>query len=178
MRDGPVPGGFSTETGRCAVFFTVVDPMDDEQDLRETFLRFTRSKNRASQKYLGTTSRYNILVQFTLKKEDCDFTKQGLMRSSTMTYCLPSSLRKQCAWKLKNSFTNEKAQDHVLFSELSRNVNHKIYRDKKQDHLGKHKAMHRASGKPGATLWITESQAYPSQQFNSRMNKDDTRLPS
>ena len=36
-RNGLVPGGFSTKTGRHAVFFTVVDPMDDEQGLRETF---------------------------------------------------------------------------------------------------------------------------------------------
>ena len=44
--------------------------------------------------------------------------------------------------------------------------------------LVKHKAMHRASGKQDATLWITEFQAYPSQQFNSRMNKDNRQLPS
>ena len=49
----------------------------------------------------------------------------------------------------------------------------KIYPNKKQDDLGKHKAMHRASGKQGATLWIAEFQAHPSQQFNSRMNKDN-----
>ena len=52
-------------------------------------------------------------------------------------------------------------------------VVYKIYPDKKQDHLGQHKAMHRASRKLGATLWITEFQAYLSQQFNSRMNKDN-----
>ena len=34
---GLVPGGFSTKTGRYAVFFTVVDPMDDEQGSREAF---------------------------------------------------------------------------------------------------------------------------------------------
>ena len=39
-------------------------------------------------------------------------------------------------------------------------MDYKIYRDKKQDHLGKHKAMHRAARKPDATLWITEFQAY------------------
>ena len=90
-----------------------------------------------------------------------------------MTHCLQSSLSKRYAWKLKNSFTKEKAQDHVLFSEQIRNVDFKIHPNKKQDDLGKHKAMRRASGKPGATLWIAEFQAYPSQQSNSRMNKDN-----
>ena len=96
------------------------------------------------------------------------------MRSSSMTHCLQSSLTKRYVWKLKNSFTKEKAQDHVLCSEQIRNVCYKIYQDKKQDHLGKHKAMHRASGKPDATLWITEFQAYPSEQFNRRMNRQQT----
>ena len=100
------------------------------------------------------------------------------MRSSSMTHCLQNALRKRYAWKPKNSFTQEKAQDHVLFSEQIRNVDHKIYSDNKQDHLGKHKAMHRASGKSDATLWPTEFQAYHSQQFNSRMNRDNILLPS
>ena len=99
------------------------------------------------------------------------------MRSSSVKRCLQRLLRKRYAWKLKNSFTDEKAQDDVLFSEQIRNVDYKIYPDKKQDHLGKHKAMHRASGKPDATLWITEFQAYPSQQFNGTMNKDNIQLP-
>ena len=47
VNHGLVPGGFSTKTGRYAVFFTVVDPMDDEQGLREDLLRFITSKCRA-----------------------------------------------------------------------------------------------------------------------------------
>ena len=53
---------------------------------------------------------------------------------------------------MRNSFTKEKAQDHVLFSEQIRTVDYKIYPDKKQNHLGKHKAMHRASGKPRCNI--------------------------
>ena len=36
----------------------------------------------------------------------------------------------------------------------------------------------RASGKRDATLWIAEFQAYPSQRFKSRMNKNDKQSPS
>ena len=57
VRNGLVPGGFSTETGRHAVFSTVVNP------LRKP-LRIIKSKNRALQKNLETTSEYCILVQF------------------------------------------------------------------------------------------------------------------
>ena len=44
MHNGLVPGGFSTKTGRHAVFFTVVNPMDDEQGLRETFCDLSKSR--------------------------------------------------------------------------------------------------------------------------------------
>ena len=37
VRNGLGPEGFSTKTGRYAVFFTVMDPMDDKRGLRETF---------------------------------------------------------------------------------------------------------------------------------------------
>ena len=37
VRNGQVPGGFSTRTGRQAVFFTCEDPMDDDQGFRKTF---------------------------------------------------------------------------------------------------------------------------------------------
>ena len=37
VRNGLILGGFGTEQGRYAVFFTVMDPMDDKRGLRETF---------------------------------------------------------------------------------------------------------------------------------------------
>ena len=44
MRNRLVPRGFSTKTGRHAVFFTVMDPMDDEQGLRETFCDLSKAR--------------------------------------------------------------------------------------------------------------------------------------
>ena len=44
VRNGLVPGGFSTKTSRYAVFFTVVEPMDDEQGLRETFCDLSKAR--------------------------------------------------------------------------------------------------------------------------------------
>ena len=44
VRNGLVPGGFSTKTGRHALFFTVVNPMDDEQGSRETFCDLSKAR--------------------------------------------------------------------------------------------------------------------------------------
>ena len=82
------------------------------------------------------------------------------MQLYSVTHCLQNSLRKRYAWKLENSFIKEKAKDHVLRSKQIRSVNHKIYLVKKQDHLGKHNAKCEAFGRPDATSWTTESQAY------------------
>ena len=91
VRNGLVPGGFSTKTSRCAVFFTVVDPMDDEQGLRETFCDLSQAwiapyKNiwkHLQIHYFGAT-------YCPLKKEDSNFSTQGQMPSSSMTHCLQS----------------------------------------------------------------------------------------
>ena len=104
------------------------------------------------------------------------FTKLDPMQYS-LTHCLQSSLRKRYACKLENSFIKEKAKDHVLRSKQIRNVNHKIYQVKKQDHLGKRKAKCEASRRLDATSWTTESQTYLCQRFKSRMNKNDKQSP-
>ena len=72
----------------------------------------------------------------------------------------------------------KQAKDHVLFSEQIRNVDCKIYPQKRQDHLGRRKAMHRVSGRPDATLWTAEFQANQFQQFKGRMNKGNIKLLS
>ena len=100
------------------------------------------------------------------------------MWSSSMTHCLQSSLlRKRYARKLENSFIKEPPKDHVLRSKQIRNVNHKIYPVKKQDHLGKHKAKCEASGRLDATSWTTESQTSLSQRFE-QMKKNSKQSPS
>ena len=37
VNNGLIPGGFSKKMGRQVVCFTVVNPMDDKQGLRETY---------------------------------------------------------------------------------------------------------------------------------------------
>ena len=98
VRDGLVPGGFSTKTERHAVFFTVVNPMDDEHGFWETFLRIITSKNRALQEYLETTSGHGMLVQFIARSRR----RTAILPNKSnavvlLTHCLQSSLRKRCA---------------------------------------------------------------------------------
>ena len=66
VRNGLVPGGFSTETGRHAVFFTVVNPMHDEQGLRETFCELSKARiapHKSTQKpYQDTVYWCNFLL--------------------------------------------------------------------------------------------------------------------
>ena len=97
VRNGLIPGGFSTKTSRCAVFFTVVDPMDGKRDLRETFCGFSQARIAPYKniwKHLQNT--FFGAIYYPLKKEDCDFSKQGLIQLYSMTHCLQSSLRKRC----------------------------------------------------------------------------------
>ena len=75
VNHGFIPGGVSLRTGRQAVFFTIVIPMDNQDGLGETLCDLSQSKNRAIQKYLETLSKYSILMQFEVRstKEDCNF---------------------------------------------------------------------------------------------------------
>ena len=98
VRNGLIPGGFSTKTSRYAVFYTVVDPMDDEQQgLRETFLAIDQKQESRLAKILGNQfkTQYSGAMYCPLEKEDCDFTKQGPMRS--YSHCLQDSMRKHYA---------------------------------------------------------------------------------
>ena len=65
VNHGLIPGGVSLRTGRQAVFFTIVNPMDKQGGIEENPMRLVTSKNRARQKkYLETLSGYSILMQF------------------------------------------------------------------------------------------------------------------
>ena len=75
VRSGLVPGGSSTKTGRCAVFFTVVDPMDDERGSRETCCDLSQARTAPCKNTWKP-------LQDTVF---CSFTNQGLMQLYSMT---------------------------------------------------------------------------------------------
>ena len=76
VRNG-LPGGFSTITTRHAVFFTVVNPMDDEQGSREIFCDLSKARI-ARYKILGNHFRIRYIgaINSSLKKEDCNFKRE------------------------------------------------------------------------------------------------------
>ena len=95
MNHGLIPGGVSLKTGRQAVFFTVVDPIDDQDGLA---MRLVTNKNCAIHKYLETLSEYSILVQFearSTKKEDCNFIKQGRTQLSSVRHCFACRVHRE-----------------------------------------------------------------------------------
>ena len=65
MRSGLIPGGQSLKRGRQSVFFTTVNPVEDENCVVETSCDLTKP---------------------WLKRKDCCFTRQGRMQSSSTTH--------------------------------------------------------------------------------------------
>ena len=78
VHNGLMPGRFITKTGRYAVFFTVVDPMDDEQGSRETFCDSSEARISRHTKILGIIFKIQYvgtIYYYPLNKEDFDFTQ-------------------------------------------------------------------------------------------------------
>ena len=66
VQNGLTPGGFSTTTSRYAVFFIVVEPMDDRRGLRETFCDLSRARIASYKKILGNTSELFKVIQVAI----------------------------------------------------------------------------------------------------------------
>ena len=64
IRSGLIPGGRSLKRGRQSVFFTLVNPMEDDTGTEETPCDLTKPRIAPYKKYLETSSKYGILVQF------------------------------------------------------------------------------------------------------------------
>ena len=72
--------------------------MDDKRGLRGTSAICHKGESRLV-KISGIDFRRQKIgaIYYLLKKEGCDFTKQGLMQLYSMTHCLQSSLRRRYA---------------------------------------------------------------------------------
>ena len=57
MNHGLIPGRVSLKTGRHAVFFTVVNPMDNQDGLEETLCDLSKAKIAPYKEYLETLFR-------------------------------------------------------------------------------------------------------------------------
>ena len=101
MRNGLIPGGFSTKTGKHAVLFTVVIPMDDEQGLWETFCDLSKAR-------IGP-------YKNTWKPlQDCNLTKQGPMPSSSVTLLAEFIEKAVCTKTKEQLYQRESARPRVV----------------------------------------------------------------
>ena len=71
--------------------------MHNQHGLRETLCDLSQVRIAPNKNTWKRFSKYSIFgsIWSSLKREDCDFSKQGHMRSSSMTHYLQSSLRKR-----------------------------------------------------------------------------------
>ena len=120
---GLIPGRISLKTGRHAVVFTVVNPMDNQDGLVETLCDLSKA-GIAPYKNIWKHSQDTVFwCKLKLAQHrGLQFCKKGQTQLYYMTHCLQSSWKTRYAWKLGNSIIREKAKDHVLRSKQIRNV--------------------------------------------------------
>ena len=129
MRNGLFPGRFITESGRYAVFFTVVDPMD-ELGPRETFCDYQEQESRLA-RILGNHFKTQYISAILPAQESGLQFYQRRFDAVVLYDTLPAEFIEKAICMKTNSSIKEKAKDHVLCSKQIRNVNHKIYLVKK-----------------------------------------------
>ena len=94
------------KSGRQAVFYTTVNPMEDEYGMGEIHAIF-RDQGSRHTRILGNAFKiqYFGAIWSSLKRKACNFTRHGHMQSFSTIHCLQLALRKQYAWKLRMSST-------------------------------------------------------------------------
>ena len=96
IRSGLIPGGKSLERGRQAVFFTVVNPMEDGNGMGETPRDLTKPRI-APYKNTWKRIQKTVFFQFEVRLRErlAVFTRHGHMRSFSATHYLQLALRKR-----------------------------------------------------------------------------------
>ena len=86
MNHGLIPGGVSLKTGGQAVFFTVVNPMDNQDGHGEPYATCHKQESRHT-KYLETLSGYSVLVRIEA-------------RSTKRTEIISNKIKRTCPLRL------------------------------------------------------------------------------
>ena len=111
IRSGLIPGGTCLKRDRQSVFFTAVNPMDDDQINEE--MRCDLDKPRIvpykSAWRHHNTVYWNVIkikcifaIRSSLTREDCSFIKHDHTQSFSTTHCLRSVLTKRYALRLNS----------------------------------------------------------------------------
>ena len=136
--NGLIPGGKSLKRGRQAVFFTTVNPMDDEKSMGETPRDLTKPRIAP---YKNTWTRLQNNWESSMNENSRQALPKGSIDFKSATGCIQSEFR---------------------------NTVNKTHQAKTQDHLETHQAIRSVTWKLVATSWITEFRVYLSLQSSSR----------
>ena len=111
MNNGLIPGGTSLKRDRQAVFFTIVNPMDNQDGFGETLCDLSQARVAP---YKNTWKRFQktiFLVQFEARSTERTAILSNKVKLSfySTTHCLQSSSRKRYASRPRISFVRKKA---------------------------------------------------------------------
>ena len=94
IRSGLIPGGRSLKRDRQSVFFTAVNPMDDDQSMEEIRCDSDKPRIAPYKKVLGDLIKIHCIGA---RRKDCNFIKHDHTQSFSTTHFLRSVLRKRYA---------------------------------------------------------------------------------
>ena len=152
VNHGLIPGGVSLKQTDMLVFFTVVNPMDDQDVFWETPCVLSKARIASCKKHWETFSGHSTLVQFEARSTRTEnFNKQD--HAVVLYDTLPAEfIDKAICMKTKDQLYQRESvilRPRVVLKANCKVV-HKIYLYKKQHHLGNRNKMRRATEKPEA----------------------------
>ena len=159
MNHGLIPGGVSLRTGRQAVFFTVLNPMDSQDGLGETLCDLSQARIAP---YKNTWKHFQDTV-FWCKLKLAQ--QRGLHCYQTRVILYDTLLaefidKATCMKTMDQLYQRESVilRPRVVLKSNSQSGSQDL--PIQQDHFGNRNKMRRATGKPEATLLTTEYQVY------------------
>ena len=151
---------------------------------RRNSMRLGQAKDRSIQKYLETSSKHSVLVQFKTRSEErIAILSNTITRNRSLHHTACDLHRESGVLQdeggiipqvFPTSFSNLQ-RCHVLYWKRLRKADNKINKNKTQEHLVTTQAHRRVLGKLGATTLTSELLAFPILQSKKQdTNRRDT----
>ena len=167
VNHGLIPGGVSLRTGRQAVFFTVVNLMDNQDGIGETLCDLSQARiapyKNTWKHFQDTVSWCNLKLAQQRGLQFYQTRSNAVLLDDTL---LAEFIEKATCMKIKDQLYQRESvilRPRVILEADSQS---------EQDHLGNRNKMERATVKPEATMRTTEYQVFRFQRWNCRMHGD------
>ena len=172
INSGLIRWGKSLKGERPSVFFTAVNPTDDDKVWKKFDATWT-NQGLYHTKTLECLIKTQCIgaIWSSLRRKDCSFIKHVHTQSFSTTFYLRFVLRKRYAWRLRRSYTTNYISLQgclVLNWSRIRKVGNRINLIKRQEHPQTTKAYREVVENPTAAASITEYQACLILQSNNR----------